>query len=78
MMVLIRDVNNVNDTKLFNSIKDCIAYLNTITSSSKTSKNILICFLRFHALSLLQREGARTTLFRHIESKTPYHNYICE
>ena len=52
--VLIRNVNNVNDTKLFNSIKDCIAYLNTIAPSS------------------------RTTLLRHIESKTPYHNYICE
>jgi hypothetical protein len=35
--VLIKSVNNENDTREFNSVSECVRYLNTIASSSRSS-----------------------------------------
>lgn len=47
-------VDDDSNTKLFDTIKDCLAYINSVAPSNKT------------------------TLKRRIESKTPYHGFICK
>jgi hypothetical protein len=52
--VIIKSINDNNITKSFDTISDCVAYLNTIAPSNKS------------------------TLYRRIESRVPYHGWICE
>lgn len=51
--ILIKNVNK-NEIKSFDSISSCLAYLNNIAPSNKS------------------------TLYRYIESKKPYHGFICQ
>lgn len=63
--VTIRSINDETFIKVFNSISDCIAYLNSKTPLPSEGVFSSINF-------------AKTTLYRYIKSGKPYNGFVCQ